>query len=554
MNTSPLRRKSQLFPLQPVQQTNVPGIFPAPVKGLDVSASLVNMDPATGIVLTNHWCRRRGVELRYGYQRWNTNLGGVGTESEVVTMMPYYPPRGTGSALIPKLFAACANGNIYDVTDQQDEAFVPAVAVNISGQLDVGRFSWVNISVAGVTYLCIVSAGGGYWTYDDAGGWVNRTANVTGTGGANVNFDFILLWKRRLWFIENNSTSAWYLGVDAIQGTATEFDFGPLFLHGGELEAMASWTLDAGDGLDDKLVVVGQAGDLIVYQGIDPSSATTFLMIGRWYIGQVPVGRRFMSQYGGDLQIVTENGVERMSLLTADRGLLSPNPHDILSDRYLEAVSRDVRATRGQRFWQLIPLPSEESTILITPHKTVGDGRQYARSFWGQAWSWHVGMPVACATVFLGDLYFGTLDGKVCKAYAGNSDDELSDGTPGATLQGEIQTAFVTVGGDPHQMKRPLMVMPMFQAPSAPQVKIQVNTEWSTSKVPGSPVYVSPNGAIWNSSQWNNAVWGGLDGTYFAWGGCEGLGVYASLRMLVSGLPKTTFTSWKIVEEPGGLM
>src|SRR5262245_13697206 len=175
-------------------------MFPAPVRGLDVRNTLFGQDPATAVVLKNALCRRYGVELRLGYQRWVSNIPG-----HVVSVMSYLPPQGPGATLQPKLFAASSNGNIYDVTLQKDSAFVPPVSQAIPGQISPGRFSWTNFSTGAKNYLCICSDGGGYWTYEATLGWQNQTGNITGTGATHaIHFDFVLAYKNRLWFIENN--------------------------------------------------------------------------------------------------------------------------------------------------------------------------------------------------------------------------------------------------------------------------------------------------------------------------------------------------------------
>lgn len=551
VNTKPRR----VSPSASQSRTHRFNIHPAPVKGLDTSTPLMAQDPQTALILDNCFVRRYGSELRPGSLRWVTNLGGLGTPSEVVSLMAYNPPRGPGSTFFPKLFAACVDGNIYDVTANQNEAFVPPISVTIPGQIVPGEFSWTNFSTLATNYLCICAAGGGYWTYDTVGGWINRTAAITGPGAlAAPMFDFVWAWKNRLWFLQLNTADAWFLGTNAIIGNASNFDFGPLLTHGGELKAAASWTLDSGDGIDDKVVFIGGGGDVLVYEGTDPTSATTFRIVGKWYVGRPPYGRRFMSKYGGDLTMVTEKGVEYMSRVLQARGELDPETQPKETARiFNEVIGRDVRNTRLQRFWRFIALPSEEATILLTPHNKIKTGYQYVFNDLAQGWSRHVGMGMSCAEEFDGDLYYGTLDGTVLKAFHGTTDDQLSDGTPGRTVTGDIQTAYVD-GGDPMNLKRPQLVMPMFTAPGPPVVKLQINTEWNFKPVSGSPPYTTRDTALWDQALWDQAVWGGADNTFLVWVGVEGLGTHSSLRMSFIGPPRTTFTGWKYVYETGGIM
>ena len=541
--------------LQAQSQNHEFAIYAAPVLGLDVSRPFTDQDSRTALILRNCIARRNGSELRGGFQRHTTNLGGVGTEASVKTMMGYQPPRGSGSAAQAALFAACDDGDIYDVTAQTSEATVPTPAVTLPGQNEPGEVSFDNFATANTNYLLVVSAGAGYWTFDDAGGWINRTASVTGAA-TPLQFDFVTVWKNRIWFIQENSTQAWFLPVGLLVGAVSLFDFGPLLTHGGELRAMASWTLDAGDGVDDKLVIAGSQGDILVYGGTDPTAAATFGLIGRWYVGPPAAGRRFLGKYGGDLSILCENGVEYVSRMVAGQGLIQPETDvdNTLARRYTEVIGRDIRSTRGQRGWCVVLVPGQESAIVVTPHSAYVSGLQYCFSTIPSAWSEFKGMPMVSAEVFDGDLYFGTANGRVGRAFVCDSDDELTNGTVGAQVVADIQTAFVAPNDDRMRLKRPLLIMPMFQAPSAPSVLASINTEWSNSAVAGSPSFTPDSSAVWDSAVWNVALWGGALNTFISWLGATGLGVYLSLRLSFVGARGTLFTSWKCVYEPGGIM
>jgi hypothetical protein len=530
-------------------------LVPAPVLGLDTSRPFTDQDPKSAMVLQNFIARRNGSEVRGGYRRYKTNLGGIGTESPVASLMAYLPPRGAGSLTLAKLFAACENGNIYDATDQTAEAVVPAVMQAVPGQTEPGEFSWINFATANTNYLCAVSAGGGYWTYDATGGWIDRTLAIIGAVGSGINFDFIMAWKERLWFIKENSTQAWYLPVGAIVGTPVMFDFGPLLTHGGELRAMASWTGEDGAGLDDRLVIVGAGGDVLVYGGTDPSAAATFGLIGRWFIGPPPAGRKFMGKYGGDLGILCETGVEYMSRLVEAHGLSEPEApaDDSISRRYNEVIGADIRGTRGQSGWAAVHVPGKESVIVVTPYDAKITGRQYCFSTIPAAWSIFKALPISCAEVFNGDLYFGTPYGTIGKAFAADTDDELTNGTIGVDVRCDLQTAFVAPNDDRMSLKRPQLVMPMFTAPAPPSISVKINTEWSDQAALGALGFPPDAAAVWDVAVWDVAVWAGALNTYLRWIGVSGLGCYMSLCLSLIGKRGTIFTSWKLVYEPGGI-
>jgi hypothetical protein len=291
-----------------------------------------------------------------------------------------------------------------------------------------------------------------------------------------------------------------------------------------------------------------------VYAGTDPSNVATFNIIGRWYVGRVPVGRRFMSKYGGDLAIICSNGIERMSQLTEGRGLDTPgvelgNTENWL--RYMETISRTVRENLNNPYFRFTFFPAEQAIIVTTPRNNAQDSLQFIFGTLSGGWSEFIGVPMLSVEAHDGELYFGTLDGKVMQAFFGDTDDSLSDGTPGVNVMADLQTAFVAVGKDLFHTKRMIMGNPMFLAPNAPNVKARINTDWSFQQVPGSPPYVINPLALWDQALWDQALWAGEGNNFQAWFGAEGLGTHASLRMTFTGASGTIFTGWKLVVETG---
>ena len=527
--------------------------YAAPISGLDLVHPLTQMDPLTTIVMENAICRAYGVAFRPGWKSWSSLIPG-----EVRTVMPYNAARGLSSTN-SRLFAACSDGKIYDVTDQTDEVTVPPVAVTIPNQDIPGEFSWVSFSETGTNYLVIAGAGGGVWTYDDVGGWVDRTLLITLTPVAPTippTFDFVTAWKGRLWFIRNNTCEAYYLEVGAIQGAAALFDFGPLFQHGGDLQAMASWTLeDGGHGVDDKLVVVSSEGDVIIYQGQDPNDPLDFQLAGRWYVGRVPYGRRFMDRYGGDLGILCQYGFLWLSRLIQQKGV-AIDPQALASYRINPKMAVAIRDTVDLPYWEVRYFAALQAMLVNAPVFPGGREEQFVMNVDTNAWSTFVGIPMLTCEVFRNNFYFGTDDGRVGQAFAPEvqSDGVATDGTPGKTIEVNCQSAFVAPG-DPVRIKRMTMFNMLFQAESRPNVKAQINVDWNLGGTPGSPGFQQVNTPLWDTAKWNQARWsGGSQNTFRGWVGADVVGYYASLRFTANGIPGTLFTNWTCVAMEGGLM
>ena len=99
-------------------------------------------------------------------------------------------------------------------------------------------------------------------------------------GGTLLTKDIVNLnnFKRSIYFLKKNSMSFFYLPIDSITGTVSEFPLGALFSKGGYLMAMGTWTIDGGFGTDDYCVFISSEGQAVVYKGTDPSSSTTWAL------------------------------------------------------------------------------------------------------------------------------------------------------------------------------------------------------------------------------------------------------------------------------------
>ena len=147
-----------------------------------------------------------------------------------------------------------------------------------------------------------------------------------------------ILYAQRQFFIENNSLKVWYLPVDSIAGAAAAVDIASFMTKGGYIVAHGTWTIDAGQGVNDHYVIMTNKGQVIVYQGIDPTSTATWSMVGVWDIGS-PVGARSMYKYAGDMLIITQDGVVPLSgALQSSR----VQPRVAITDKIQYAISEAV--------------------------------------------------------------------------------------------------------------------------------------------------------------------------------------------------------------------
>jgi len=530
-----------------VTQTHEAYAFGAPLKGIDVSQPLPGGDPQTAIRMQNLIPRVLGLQLRRGYTRWVSNMG-----TEIRSIMQYHPALGDA-----KMFCANSAGDIFDVTAAQPSTVTPTPVLSVTTGVAKGEWTSLNYTTpAGVHYLLMVTPAGGYWVYNGT----TWTEIVAGTGPLQIDgvdpktFSYITVFKNRVIFIEHETTRAWYLPVGEVAGVATEFDFGAMFPNGGELVMLLNWTYDGGGGvgsstgLSNKLVVIADQGDVLVYGGDDPDSATDFRVEGRWYVGRVPVGNRFASQYLQDIAILSERGLCFMSELMRGEGFFG---NTAVAGNINAELAQVVSRTLDSKYWEVKFLPHEQLMILNVPDFNR-ENIQWAYEVNNKAFCNLKGIPMLTVDTFDGRSFCGDVNGNVWWCFEGQSDGAV-DLVPGADLLGTLVTAFSSLG-EGIRVKRLLMCRASFVSDSVPGVKVKLNKEWDLDLPQGAPPYLRAGANFWDQGKWDNAVWAGEGKTYEAWTGAQGLGRYAALSLQVRGAADTIFVGWQAVVEPGGIL
>lgn len=535
-----------LVPLKPFKtprraaaaQVAMPALIPAPVGGLNTRDPISAMDPRDAPILNNLIPRQQGVELRKGYQEHSSAVTVSSVAQSVESIFVYKAPSGAND----KVFMA-TNGNIYDITAGGTPTAVVTGTGSSSNEWWVTQFT-----TAADTFLLAVSPGAGYYTYSAASGWVNRTGTTT---GLPTSVRTVAVWKRRVWFTANDG-NVYYIGsVDAITGAVTSFPMGSTLRNGGYVSAIVNWTTDAGISPDDYMVVIGTEGDVSVWQGTDPTSATTFGIVGTWYIGPVPTRGVYFTQLGGDVMIVSELGLVPMSRVF--NGQFSIDNQNVgPAAKIQQTFAPLVRSLRTSPYWSVVSVPSSEVLVICLPVDATGIYRQFAMNMTTGAWCEFSNMPIRRAAVLGGQMYFGLLNGTTAKGLYGNVDGAAQNGTGGSYPVGDVQCAF-NAFGSPAMLKKFSMAKPIFYGLEAPAVKASINTQYAYTDVSGFPNFLPSTTALWDSGRWDIARWTASN-TYEAWLGLAGLGYFGSLRMKMRGIPGTTFLSANMLIEPGGVM
>lgn len=477
------------------QRTSVSKI-PAPIAGINAQTGLSEMVPNEAIFLKNIFPSRYGCRVRSGYREFATNVGTGGTR----TILPY-----VGSTAADNKLFATGEDAIYDIS----AGGAAPVSVLAFGTVDTesGYGQWTLYVTNAGHFLVYTDESNGYKLYTESTGLWTTIAMGVGPGQIDgvdpATFAGVVIFKSRLWFIEKDTASAWYLDVGSVTGTATEFNFGNKFKHGGTLVALYNWTIDGGEGIDDYLVAISSTGDVIIYKGDDPDVATEFLQHGQWYIGQTPVGRRIAGSFGGELYLLSAYGLVPLTKLIA--GALIQQEDIYVSKKINPLINDQMRVSRTSLGWEVRLIPSDNLLLISAPKRTGLDYVQFVQSLNTEGWSTFIDVPYLTGDVYLDDFYIGDESNRVL-IYSGNSDNVALDGTGGVDIEFSILQTFQEEGlvGN---YKRAQFVRPVFVASAAPSYIAEVRYDYDLSEIFGTPSSSSISGALWDSAIWDDALW-----------------------------------------------
>lgn len=458
--------------------------LPSPVGGWNVRDSLAAMPPLDAVRLENWVPRSSYCEIRGGSANYVTGL-----PSRVRSLMVFATPRGA-----QKLFGVSGT-HIYDVTTA---GAVGGAVANVTND----RWQYINYAAVSAThYLLAVNGVDSMYAYDGTT-WQAVTAvsvPIAITGGLTTsNIINIFEFKERIFLIEKNRLSFWYLPVASVGGVAAEFVLDSFMSKGGTIVAGATWTIDGGSGQDDFAVFVTSEGQVAVFQGSNPGDPGSWQLIGVYDLGRpMGNGRKCLMKYGGDLLYNSQNGLWPLSksLLAAsiDRTIA-------LSDKIDRAFTDAWMASGAFLGWDLTLYSTQNTIIVNVPTAEDTSHVQYVMNTKTRAWCKFTGWNAECFAVFQGQLYFGDTT-TVVKAWSGGSD------VGGVNIVADAKQAFNYLGG-PDVQKTPGLMRPVLLVNGTLNFKFGINVDFEDLPAVGTAIYTVPASALWDTALWDQSVWG----------------------------------------------
>ena len=585
----------------PQRRTATTASVAAPIGGWNARDSIANMPPLDAVTLNNFWPTPTDVQLRLGYSQFSTGITG-----QVNSLMNYagvtsqklFAAAGTSiydasasTAVAVKTitndklqhinvgttgghFMVAVNGDdaalLYDGTNWISYAST-ATAQTIStitrggtGNLTAtvttaaphGLQTGNQIVVSGASpaqyngTFIITRTGASTFTYTmatapatDATTVGAYTINYAITGVNSNTFVHVNLFKNFLFFVQENSMEVWYLPVGQVAGAATKLDFGGIARMGGYIQAMGTWTIDAGQGADDYAVWVTNNGEAIVYNGTNPDAAETWALKGVWQLGQT-FNRRCFLKWAGDLLLLTQDGLVPLAAALQSSRL---DPRVNLTDKIYYEISREASLYSTNFGWQINYFASENMLIINVPS---GDGvQQFCMHTISKAWCSFSNINAKCWELSYDTMYFGG------NGFVGRFWDSYSDA--GNNINAEVQQAYSYFDA-PGQQKRFTMIRPIFQTDNGlPGILVGINTDFDAQNSLGAVSFnaVSSTLGVWDSATWDEDVWGGALALTRLWQGVTGIGYSGGIIMKVASQGiDVHWVSSDYVMERGGIL
>lgn len=536
-----------MAPRSPRRRPTAPTIevthLPAPVGGLNTVSAGSAMPLSDCLQGYNLIASELGLRSRLGFREWVTGLDG-----EARSTLPF-----TGSA------KSGANDRLFQTT----QTGIWDVSASSTAPTQVLTFPLpTNDAGYGVSHGLVTSAGHYLFYADEANGlhryyennstWeaVAQGTNPGEISGVNpANIVFVTVFKGRVWMVERDTATAWYLPAGQIAGVAQPFEMGQQFRAGGPLVGLWNWTYDGGAGLDDSLVSISGGGDVAIWNGTDPANSNTFGLKGVWSLGgSPPAGRRIATDYGGDMVILSRLGLMPMSRLVAGE----VDKDDYITAKIANLFNSLMLTKASLPGWSIRQHPEDNALLVTVPTYPGQPTEQLVMALAGRAWFRYRDLPIYSAEVWGGKLYFGTVDGRVCVNDGYVDGVLLSDPNAYTPVQWSMLSAFTNLGTV--RMKQVQMLRPTILSDSGvPAYEVAPRYGYNFTEL--LPVSASTAGTgTWDNATWDQDVWGGEYRSSQRLSGAVGCGIDMAVAIRGTATARTVLVGVDVMFTQGGLM
>lgn len=507
---------------RPAPQTSKIVSTPAPFKGLADVFPIASMPVEYALVFDNFIAKPEGPSLRQGAKKVNP-----GFTTPVTSFL-----RFNGRIAADNKLFAISGGKVFDVTAA--DTIDPTTDAVISA-LSTSNVWWESVqqtyTTANHNYMIAVNGADMPLLYNGSWSVASQVASPAAPGqfttvdqnGSAVNialFKDVHLHQQRLWFVPNTSTKAYYTTIGAIGGQLYAIEFGHLFPRGGHLHKLATLTMDAGgeSGVQAVLVAISSKGDVVIFEGNDPSSASTWRYIATYHLG-APIGQRCTKNFEGDLLYLSVDGLFPLS-----KYIQNGRTDQLASITYpiSNTVAQLVQTFATSKGFEIVTFPGQNVLMLNVPQVVHPDANiQYVMHTTTRGWARFLGWGAYTFCDFNDSLYFGGSD-CVYQAFSGYADNADADGGNGDLIIAyglQAFTSFPDTLGD-GVTKTVVRLKPYITTGGSlnPTVAAGINVDFDMGRLTGSVQVASAPGAVWDNVNWDSsATWVGASNVFNQW-------------------------------------
>lgn len=487
------------------QQKARPVAFPSCVGGWNTRDALAAMPPLDAVILDNWFPGLSSCKMRGGSSGYATTLGGT------VKTLAEFNAGGN------RKFLAAANGKWWDIS-------IAGAGVQKATGFTQDAWEWAQFDdSAGGARIGFVNGADAPQICD---GTLTFSAMTLSGGITAANMNLIHIYKGRSYLADDRTQDFWYSATGALGGAMTKFPLGRVQGTGGNIQAFATWSRDAGDGMDDMIVFILSSGDVLVYSGSNPGDATDFQLAGRYNISPL-IGKRAITKFGADLILGTKAGYISLNRVFA-AGRANEQSASI-SSKIRQSVL-DAVAVAGSTFgWQLVHYPVGNQLFMNVPTSSAAVN-QHVMNTETRAWCRFLGMNAQCWGLFNDRIYFGTTAGTVLLADTGSGDS-------GAGVTANAQTAWNYIGA-PNDAKRISALRVGLRRPAQTIAYLcGIGFDFRELLTCINQTLSGSAGATWESwetNPWDTQPWGGDDTASNEWSSAFGEGFAVSVSLQIS--------------------
>lgn len=468
------------------------------MRGLNTAQPIDRTEPGYGLVLENWVGRTDGLHVRAGHTVVQSGLGASVT------------------ALVTR------GGSVLGATADKLWSGGSAVQTVTSGD-------WHSAQLPNAGGLWTVAANGTSggllaWNGTD---WIKPTID----GMDQSKIVGLVVAHNRLFLVERDTLTLWYLDSFAFGGTAKPVFLQQLCRNGGSVATVGVLTQDGGRNSNDTLIAITTEGEAVTWVGSDPANSVSWAQGGVFTLPK-PVGRRCLVTHDGGLAYLSTLGLLKLpdAMQRSDQ------------EKKVAGLSDDIWPTLtpllGSGSWSLASSIDHELLIVSGP------SGQFVRSSTG-AWCTFAGLNATSWASAGGDLYFGTSDGKVCR-YGGGTDN-------GSAISSYLVDRFDRYGTA--RRKKITRIRPQFTMAHPYRPRIQMVSNYRTPEATFPAHWTEDTSWQWEDLSWPRtpALWErSISSRIGRWRGVRGDGIALALAMGMKTKTAVIYTGHDVIMEAGG--